>query len=496
MATREPLKVASKALHRNISAVTMFGNYTVTEPSTNMASTGSLINANITWVYQVLEENITQYMSSNYTEASVNKSVGLSETLFPGEIVIPSTMSSNLSVVDRMVTANVSASASASNASSTNYLGMMTEDPRETVYIVLTSTVLGLLILLTIIGNVFVIAAILFEKNLQSIGNYLVLSLAVADLMVAVLVMPMGAVYVVNKQWIMGPELCDIWTASDVLCCTASILHLLAIALDRYWAVTNINYIHSRTSRRIYVMIFFIWFVSLAVSIPPVFGLKDPGFYVRLNIEKKCLLSQDMGYQIFATFSSFFVPLVLILILYWKIFQAARKRIRRKARKKIPPPERTTISTVKINETTVFTTTNHSSNNASPEKSSGGGTNHSNSQQSNMSDMSKVEMIPKKEKRSSKEGIEHKRERKAAKTLAIITGVFIFCWLPFFVSALIGPVCASCMIHELLSDLMLWLGYCNSLLNPIIYTIFSPDFRNAFKKILLRRLDLQRRARR
>lgn len=89
------------------------------------------------------------------------------------------------------------------------------------------------------LGNVFVIAAILLERNLQSVANYLILSLAVADLLVAGLVMPLSAVYLVSDEWSMGPELCDMWTSSDVLCCTASILHLVAIALDRY-AVTSI----------------------------------------------------------------------------------------------------------------------------------------------------------------------------------------------------------------------------------------------------------------
>lgn len=82
-------------------------------------------------------------------------------------------------------------------------------------------------------GNVFVIAAILLERNLQNVANYLILSLAVADLLVACLVMPLGAVYEVSHEWTLGPELCDMWTSSDVLCCTASILHLVAIALDR-----------------------------------------------------------------------------------------------------------------------------------------------------------------------------------------------------------------------------------------------------------------------
>ncbi|OTF69848.1 5-hydroxytryptamine receptor 2B-like protein [Euroglyphus maynei] len=94
--------------------------------------------------------------------------------------------------------------------------------------------ILALVILATVIGNLLVIAAILCERNLRSVGNYLVFSLAVADLMVACLVMPFGAIIVVKGKWTLGANLCDLWTVADVLCCTASILHLLAIALVCY----------------------------------------------------------------------------------------------------------------------------------------------------------------------------------------------------------------------------------------------------------------------
>lgn len=85
-----------------------------------------------------------------------------------------------------------------------------------------------------------------------------------------------------------------------------------------------------------------------------------------------------------------------------------------------------------------------------------------------------------------KETLEAKRERKAAKTLAIITGAFVVCWLPFFVMALMLPLCAECefFFTDTIASVFLWLGYFNSTLNPVIYTIFSPEFRQAFKRIL------------
>ncbi|CAI2737277.1 unnamed protein product [Dicrocoelium dendriticum] len=91
------------------------------------------------------------------------------------------------------------------------------------------------------------------------------------------------------------------------------------------------------------------------------------------------------------------------------------------------------------------------------------------------------------EMEDSKERMENRRERKAVRTLAIITGCFILCWLPFFVKALAVPFCAPvCSVPSVVESLFLWLGYLNSLLNPVLYTVFSPEFRMAFKKIICR----------
>uniref|UniRef100_A0A1Y1K2R9 G-protein coupled receptors family 1 profile domain-containing protein n=2 Tax=Photinus pyralis TaxID=7054 RepID=A0A1Y1K2R9_PHOPY len=460
------------------------------------------------------------------------------------------------------------------NGTSNGTLLEATGEPLTDIILMgILSVLLGLMILVTVIGNVFVIAAILLERNLQNVANYLIVSLAVADLMVACLVMPLGAVYVISNNWIMGPELCDMWTSSDVLCCTASILHLVAIAVDRYWAVTNVDYIHTRNSNRIGIMIVLVWGVALIVSVAPQvpqFGWKDPDYLYRINVKKQCLVSQDVGYQIFATCSTFYVPLLVILVLYWQIFQTARKRIRRRRQQKSQIEEKTKISSgskIKKNflskrkflrmkqcankkssatealmasmvmvegqstttmevleeqdereingtgeETTAFTiskpktqliplqnNTHHPiSNNVSPEKSSTGTTNNgSASHQSHISDISRVEMIAREIKdaqigssaavpsrRDKKESLESKRERKAAKTLAIITGAFVVCWLPFFILALLMPLCESCNISDYIINFFLWLGYFNSTLNPVIYTIFSPEFRQAFKRIL------------
>ncbi|XP_013781760.1 5-hydroxytryptamine receptor 2A-like [Limulus polyphemus] len=343
-------------------------------------------------------------------------------------------------------------------------------ETNSSLHVIVVSLVLGLLILATVIGNLFVIAAILLERHLRSIGNYLVLSLAVADLMVACLVMPLSAVYEVTHEWVLGSVLCEVWTSCDVLCCTASILHLLAIAVDRYWAVTRVDYVRQRSSHRIGLMIFLVWGVAVIVSVAPVLGWKDADFLKRVQEERRCLVSQDLAYQIFATCSSFYVPLIIILFLYWKIFQVARKRIRHKpGAKALLIVRKTTTSTT--DPSVVLSV-------------SGGDEENPNGVSATHSGINRLVALAKRDKNRSRETLETRRERKAAKTLAIITGVFVICWLPFFVMAIVMPMCSSCEPDKIFFSFLLWLGYINSMLNPIIYTIFSPDFRGAFRRIL------------
>lgn len=133
--------------------------------------------------------------------------------------------------------------------------------------------------------------------------------------------------------------------------------------------------------------------------------------------------------------------------------------------------------------TTAFTTV--SSTNTSPEKQPvGNGVEPDLPTTDYMSSYQQTVPYPIPIKTRVREAADSKRERKAAKTLAIITGAFVMCWLPFFILAILLPLCKSCDFNPYMISFFLWLGYFNSTLNPIIYTIFSPEFRHAFKKLL------------
>ncbi|MPC94488.1 5-hydroxytryptamine receptor [Portunus trituberculatus] len=240
-------------------------------------------------------------------------------------------------------------------------------------------------------------------------------------------------------------------------------------------------------------MIGVIWVVSFLVSAAPMMGWKDPEWHERLR-NKMCIISQAVGYQIFATVTSFYLPLAVILALYYRVYQAARKRIRRKIGTNAAALCRGPVT---ISETTTFTRV---SSHPSPEKTSNGSTLNGHPAEAQDAAPPAVvtasavasQAVPRHLRRREAES---RKERKAAKTLAIITGAFVVCWLPFFTLAVLMPLCRACHFNPYLIATFLWLGYFNSTLNPIIYTVFSPEFRNAFKRILLgRRRSLRRQS--
>ncbi|XP_053277176.1 5-hydroxytryptamine (serotonin) receptor 1A a [Pleuronectes platessa] len=377
----------------------------------------------------------------------------------------------------------------------------------ELSYQIITSLLLGSLILCSIFGNACVVAAIYLERSLQNVANYLIGSLAVTDLMVSVLVLPMAALYQVLNKWTLGQDICDLFISLDVLCCTSSILHLCAIALDRYWAITDpIDYVNKRTPRRAAVLISVTWLVGFSISIPPMLGWRSAEDRATPDA---CIISQDPGYTIYSTFGAFYIPLILMLVLYGRIFKAARFRIRKTVKK----PEKSkgsdkclTVSPAIFHKRSNGEAGGKGWKRGDESKTSSpcvnGAVKHGEEGESleiiEVLSSSKTH-LPLPNTPQSSQGYEHMneknsgakrkialaRERKTVKTLGIIMGTFIFCWLPFFIVALVLPFCAeSCYMPEWLGAVINWLGYSNSLLNPIIYAYFNKDFQNAFKKII------------
>lgn len=357
----------------------------------------------------------------------------------------------------------------------------------------LISIPLIVIMVITITGNILVIWSIFTYKPLKNVQNMFMVSLAIADITVAVMVMPFNVVYSLINKWIFGLFLCKMWLTCDVLCCTASILNLCAIALDRFQAIHDpINYAQKRTLKRVLLMIFLVWLISALISIPPLLGWNDwPDHFTE---ETPCVLTSEKGYLIYSSSGSFFIPLIIMTTVYVKIFLATRKRLRKRAKAagklnletKIQADNKATTSSVankkgdeeeddedEEEEKTIETSLNTKKTKGTKKKPD---------TDTNGKTCGPYNSV--KAYWEQKQKISLSRERKAARVLGIVMGVFVACWLPFFLMYVIVPYCASCRVAQPFEIIITWLGYLNSMLNPIIYTIFNMDFRRAFQRKL------------
>ncbi|XP_006735836.1 alpha-2A adrenergic receptor [Leptonychotes weddellii] len=288
----------------------------------------------------------------------------------------------------------------------------------------------GLLMLLTVFGNVLVIIAVFTSRALKAPQNLFLVSLASADILVATLVIPFSLANEVMGYWYFGKAWCEIYLALDVLFCTSSIVHLCAISLDRYWSITQaIEYNLKRTPRRIKAIIVTVWVISAVISFPPLISIeKKGGSGGQQPAEPRCEINDQKWYVISSCIGSFFAPCLIMILVYVRIYQIAKRRTR------VPPSRR------------------------GPDAAGGA--------------------------KASRWRGRQNREKRFTFVLAVVIGVFVVCWFPFFFTYTLTAV--GCSVPRTLFKFFFWFGYCNSSLNPVIYTIFNHDFRRAFKKILCR----------
>lgn len=331
----------------------------------------------------------------------------------------------------------------------------------STIGTIIVSVVLTIVILGTIIGNILVCVAVCLVKKLRRPCNYLLVSLALSDLCVAVLVMPIALLNEIGP-WKFGTLFCDIWVSFDVLSCTASILNLCAISVDRYWAITKpLEYGVKRTPRRMLMCVGLVWLGSACISLPPLLILGNE--HVSEEGDAICVVCQNFGYQIYATFCAFYLPLIIMLFVYYQIFRAARRIVLDEKRAQTRLDQAMAIN-------------GHQQKSKDLKVPGGGGT-------GSTALIGQAQASPHQHQRRLR--FQLAKERKASTTLGIIMSAFTVCWLPFFILAIVRPFLdKDHLVPDVLVSIFLWLGYANSLLNPIIYATLNRDFRKPFQEIL------------
>ncbi|XP_004674175.1 PREDICTED: trace amine-associated receptor 1 [Condylura cristata] len=298
-------------------------------------------------------------------------------------------------------------------------------DVRASLY-----SVMVLIILTTLVGNLIVVISISHFKQLHTPTNWLIHSMATVDFLLGFLVMPYSMVRSVEHYWHFGELFCKIHTSTDIMLSTASIFHLSFISIDRYYAVCDpLRYKTKINLLVIFVMIFISWSVPALFAFGMIFldlnfkGAEET-YYNQVQCSDGCFVFFSKISGALAFMISFYIPGSIMLYLYYRIYFIAKGQAR------------------------------------------------------SINDANQLQIGL-----EGENGISQSNERKAAKTLGIVMGVFLICWCPFFVCIVLDPF-LDYTIPPTLSDALMWFGYLNSSFNPIVYAFFYPWFRRALKIIL------------
>ncbi|KAK9310750.1 hypothetical protein QLX08_000060 [Tetragonisca angustula] len=394
------------------------------------------------------------------------------------------------------------------------------------------------------LGNILVCLAVGLDRRLHNVTNYFLLSLAVADLLVSLFVMPLGAIPGFLGYWPFGVLWCNVYVTCDVLACSASIMHMCFISLGRYLGIRNpLRTRHTSTKRMVGFKIAAVWLLAMLVSSSiTVLGIINPS-----NIMPRpgtCVIN-NRAFFVFGSLIAFYIPMIVMVATYVLTVQL----LRQKARFVAEHPERDQFrrlggryfSTKASSTTSVTETTTSSSSTRYTWRTSGVGSERCKSARQSKprpqlnfavngasnptgsttgtklaAKVDQATQTPEniaretrnftlralklqlnvapntlnlrflagRTKRRSLAANAVATEQKASKVLGLVFFTFVLCWAPFFLLNIFFAACPECSVPVHVVDTCLWLGYVSSTINPVIYTIFNRTFRAAFVRLL------------
>ncbi|XP_013381534.1 histamine H2 receptor-like [Lingula anatina] len=287
-------------------------------------------------------------------------------------------------------------------------------------------TLLGVIIVITIVGNALVLVSFITERKLRILINYPIISLALTDFLLATVVLPFSAIYTATFNFPLGAIWCNIYISFDVMLCKASIWNITAVSIDRYIAVTwPMEYRQHINKRKVLIGLVTIWFFAAVTAFIPIYlgwNTKD-GLIQNMNQyeSQSCYLAvENLSYSIVLLLTDFVIPLIVLLFTYVQVLVIARRQA------KLIKPHYTNI----CGEVPTLNT----------------------------------------------------KELKATIMLSAVIATYLVCWILYMVTFAIKPFISH--MDTNLDLTALWLGYLNSTANPFVYAVTHSKFRRAFTKLL------------
>uniref|UniRef100_A0AAY5K7B2 G-protein coupled receptors family 1 profile domain-containing protein n=1 Tax=Esox lucius TaxID=8010 RepID=A0AAY5K7B2_ESOLU len=324
--------------------------------------------------------------------------------------------------------------------------------------VVILAVLMITLVVVVVAGNALVILAFIVDKSLRNQSNYFFLNLAISDFLVGAFCIPVYIPYNLTGRWVLGRGLCKLWLIMDYLLCTASVFNIVLISYDRFLSVTRAVKYRAQQSmtRHAVVKMVAVWVLA--------FLLYGPAIIFWELVMGKSIVPGDKCFAEFyctwyfllsASTFEFFTPFISVAFfnfsIYLNIHQRNKSRVIRKEdakahRDRASPREGGAVMSL------------------SPSSSGEPSCGHTFIRTSQGSRLS--------------------RDKKIAKSLAIIVCIFGICWAPYTLLMIIQAACKRQCVEEHWYEITFWLLWLNSGINPFLYPLCHSSFRRAFAKIL------------
>uniref|UniRef100_A0A8C9TNK6 Histamine H3 receptor n=1 Tax=Scleropages formosus TaxID=113540 RepID=A0A8C9TNK6_SCLFO len=324
---------------------------------------------------------------------------------------------------------------------------------------VFLAVLMTLLVLATVLGNALVILAFVVEKSLRTQGNFFFLNLAIADFLVGGFCIPVYIPYVLTGEWRLGRGLCKVWLVVDYTLCTASVFNIVLISFDRFISVTRaVSYrCQKGVTRQAVLKMASVWLAAFLLYGPAIVSWEfiAGGSVVPPN---ECYAEFFFNWYFLMTASTveFFTPFISVTYFNLSIYINIRKRNLMRAGQ--PASMSTRDCEMEMRQST------RRDSRVGSRKFPGGRVSVVDSRLLDLFRLS--------------------RDKKVAKSLAVIVCVFGLCWAPYTLLMIIRAACHGRCIQHYLYETSFWLLWINSSINPVLYPLCHTNFRRAFNKLL------------
>nr|XP_060627973.1 histamine H3 receptor [Anolis sagrei ordinatus] len=390
----------------------------------------------------------------------------------------------------------------------------------STLWAIVLAVLMALLIVATVVGNALVMLAFVVDSSLRTQNNYFLLNLAISDFLVGAFCIPLYVPYVITGRWTFGRSFCKLWLVIDYLLCTTSVFNIVLISYDRFLSVTRaVSYRAQQgdTSQAVFKMVM-VWILAFLLYGPAIISWEYiSGGSIIPDGECYAEFFYNWYFLITASTIEFFTPFISVTFFNLSIYLNIQKRtkvrldvlnetqnqnfmeeiemsqdaqISMKCCKWEPKDTTQTLDVPKWNdqeEISRGSTFVKSSLESNTENSRSPIDKVKPSSKKNCKDMVSTHSLEKRMTVASQNMSQRfrlKRDKKVAKSLAVIVGIFGLCWAPYTLLMIIRAACHGHCIPEYWYETSFWLLWVNSAINPILYPLCHYSFRRAFVKLL------------